>query len=250
MSCIILPLFSYDEPNTLWNRQTMVHLFEWKWTDIAEECENFLQYYGYGAVQISPPNEHIMMNKDNDMPWWVRYQPVSYKLISRSGNEDQFKDMVKRCNRVGVRIIADVVMNHMVGVGQRAGAYGRGGSGGSFFDGTDGVENFSSVSYSKSDFNDYKCHADIAGSDYGNNANNYFAIQVRNCRLVGLLDLDQSNPHVRGKLIGYLNHLIDLGVAGFRFDASKHMWPADLEEIQEGTKNLREDVSFFFWTSE
>lgn len=31
----------------------MVHLFEWKWTDIAKECENFLQYYGYGAVQVS-----------------------------------------------------------------------------------------------------------------------------------------------------------------------------------------------------
>ncbi|VDN32388.1 unnamed protein product, partial [Cylicostephanus goldi] len=65
---------------------------------------------------------------------------------------------------------------------------------------------------------------------------------VRNCRLVGLLDLDQGNPYVRGKLIGYLNHLIDLGVAGFRFDASKHMWPGDLEAIQAGTKNLREDI--------
>ncbi|KHJ93640.1 hypothetical protein OESDEN_06443 [Oesophagostomum dentatum] len=42
----------YDDPHTLWNRQTMVHLFEWKWTDIAAECENFLQYYGYGAVQV------------------------------------------------------------------------------------------------------------------------------------------------------------------------------------------------------
>ncbi|KHJ88756.1 hypothetical protein OESDEN_11447 [Oesophagostomum dentatum] len=81
----------------------MVHLFEWKWTDIAKECEDFLQYYGYGAVQTSPPNEHITLTQNNDVPWWVRYQPVSYKLISRSGNEEQFIDMVNRCNNVGVR---------------------------------------------------------------------------------------------------------------------------------------------------
>ena len=30
----------------------MVHLFEWKWNDIAKECEDFLQHYGYGAVQV------------------------------------------------------------------------------------------------------------------------------------------------------------------------------------------------------
>ncbi len=43
---------TYDAPNTWDNRQTMVHLFEWKWTDIASECENFLQHFGYGAVQV------------------------------------------------------------------------------------------------------------------------------------------------------------------------------------------------------
>ncbi|KAK6013827.1 hypothetical protein OSTOST_20832, partial [Ostertagia ostertagi] len=42
----------YDKPQTLENRQTMVHLLEWKWPDIATECETFLQHYGYGAVQV------------------------------------------------------------------------------------------------------------------------------------------------------------------------------------------------------
>src|SRR6187397_1784454 len=35
-----------------------VHLFEWKWTDIARECETYLGPKGFTAVQISPPNEH------------------------------------------------------------------------------------------------------------------------------------------------------------------------------------------------
>lgn len=30
----------------------MVHLFEWKWVDIASECERFLAPRGYGAVQV------------------------------------------------------------------------------------------------------------------------------------------------------------------------------------------------------
>ncbi|VDK83896.1 unnamed protein product [Cylicostephanus goldi] len=89
--------------------------------------------------------EHITLIQNNDMPWWVRYQPVSYKLISRSGNEEEFKDMVDRCNKVGVRIIVDAVINHMTGVAQKKGVDTRDSSGGSFFDGTDGIESFPEV---------------------------------------------------------------------------------------------------------
>ncbi|VDP22457.1 unnamed protein product, partial [Heligmosomoides polygyrus] len=228
----------YDKAQTLANRQTMVHLFEWKWTDVAAECENFLQYYGYGAVQISPPNDHIILYQNDDVPWWVRYQPVSYNLVSRSGDEDQFKDMVDRCNKVGVRIVVDVVMNHMVGVGQKFGVDGRSSSyGKATFDGTDGIESFPGVPYSKADFNDDKCHGDIQNSDYQNSAEH-----VKNCRLTGLLDLNQGSVSVQNKIVAYLNKLIDYGVAGFRCDASKHMWPADLGAILNATKNLREDI--------
>ncbi|CAJ0596069.1 unnamed protein product [Cylicocyclus nassatus] len=136
----------YDDPNTVFDRQVMVHLFEWKWKDVAAECENFLQHHGYGAVQVSPPMEHITLTQNGDMPWWIRYQPVSYKLNSRSGTEQEFVDMVNRCNAVGVRIIVDTVINHMTGVDQKKGVNGRDSSGGSFFDGMNGVESFPEVS--------------------------------------------------------------------------------------------------------
>lgn len=51
--------------------------------------------------QISPPNENLVITNPW-RPWWERYQPISYKLCSRSGNENEFKDMVTRCNNVGV----------------------------------------------------------------------------------------------------------------------------------------------------
>jgi len=56
-------------------------------------------------------------------------------------------------------------------------------------------------------------------------------IQVRNCRLVGLRDLKGSKEWVRDRIAGYMNQLIDLGVAGFRIDAAKHMWPQDIYNV-------------------
>nr|CAI5854307.1 unnamed protein product [Callosobruchus analis] len=40
-----------------------------------------------------------------------------------------------------------------------------------------------------------------------------------------------------------MNHLVDLGIAGFRVDAAKHIWPADLEAIYGSVKNL--NTEFF-----
>ena len=46
---------------------------------------------------------------------WTRYQPVSYQLVSRSGTESEFIDMVQHCREHDVEIYVDVVINHMAG---------------------------------------------------------------------------------------------------------------------------------------
>lgn len=54
-------------------------------------------------------------------------QPVSYKLVSRSGDEAAFKNMVQRCASANVSIIVDAVINHMAagsGVGTAGSSYG------------------------------------------------------------------------------------------------------------------------------
>lgn len=79
-----------------------VHLFEWSWSDVALECEDFLGPMGYNAVQVSPPMEHILGDQ-----WWTRYQPVSYNLTSRSGDEEEFDDMVQRCKKVRQSLIRE-----------------------------------------------------------------------------------------------------------------------------------------------
>ncbi|XP_075744326.1 alpha-amylase-like [Rhipicephalus microplus] len=61
---------------------------------------------------------------------------------------------------------------------------------------------------------------------------------VRNCELLGLRDLNHTRQHVRAKISEFLNQVISLGVAGFRVDAAKHMWTADLKVTYAKLNNL------------
>ena len=60
---------SYKDPSVVSGRSVMINLFEWKWTDIAKECERFLKPKGYAAVQVSPPNEHALIDHPF-RPWY------------------------------------------------------------------------------------------------------------------------------------------------------------------------------------
>ena len=123
--------------------------------------------------------------------------------------------MVNRCNAAGVKVIADLVINHMSGRGSSGS-----GTGGSGYNGDS--QDYPGVPFSNLDFHQPYCEI----QNYGN------ADEVRNCYLVALNDLDGGKDYVRGKIADYINDLVNIGVMGFRVDASKHMWPGDLEGIQ------------------
>lgn len=196
---------------------SFVHLFEWKYDDIGDECERFLAPVGYKAVQVSPVQENAVCD---GRPWWERYQPISYGLDTRSGNITQFARMIERCAAVGIGIYVDMVFNHVTGkIGK---VIGTGGS----------VADTSTLDFPAIPFNASHFHTRCPIKDYNN------PFEVRNCELVGLPDLNQSIPMVREKIIEFMNHLLELGVAGFRVDAAKHMWPADLEVIYGRLNNL------------
>lgn len=180
-------------------------LFEWRFDSVAKACTESLGPAGYGYVQVSPPQEHIQGPQ-----WWTSYQPVSYKIAGRLGDRAAFQRMVGTCHAAGVKVVADSVINHM--------AAGDGvGTGGSPYTKYDypGL-------YSGADMDD--CRATV--SNYQDRAN------VQNCELVQLADLDTGEEYVRGRIAGYLNDLLSLGVDGFRIDAAKHMPAADLANIK------------------
>ena len=207
------------DPHFIGNRQGIVHLFEWKWLDIAEECEDFLGPKGFGGVQTSPVNENAIVE---GRPWFERYQPMSYIIQTRSGNEEQFKEMVERCRKAGVRIFVDVVVNHMAPPAETSPVIGTAGS-----EADPLARQFPAVPFNRSHF-----HPSCSIQNYSN------ATEVRICELSALPDLNQTNTEVQERIVEFINHLINLGVAGFRMDACKHMSYSDLRVIYRRVKAL------------
>jgi alpha-amylase len=196
-------------------KDVIVHLFEWPWASVATECANVLGPKGFGGVQVSPPQEHVVL-PGNGFPWWEDYQPVSYQLRSRRGDRTAFANMVSTCHGAGVKVFVDAVVNHMAG-----GASTGPGSGGSSYT----QYGYPSVAYGFDDFH----HCGRNGNDDIRSWTDRF--EVQNCELVDLADLKTESAYVRGKLAGYLQDLVSLGVDGFRVDAAKHVPVADLQAI-------------------
>ncbi|MCP8899098.1 alpha amylase C-terminal domain-containing protein [Gilvimarinus xylanilyticus] len=188
-----------------------VHLFEWSWNDIAQECETFLGPKGFDAVQISPPSEHVNISQ-----WWARYQPITYQnLTSRSGTEAELQSMINRCHAAGVKIYADIVVNQMAN-NLDGGNTGIGGT------------PWSPRNYPEFSPQDFHPSCD---TNYGD------ANSVWSCELYGMPDLDHSLPYVRDTIGAYIKRLSDMGVDGFRIDASKHMPPADIQGFLNAAGN-------------
>jgi alpha-amylase len=190
----------------------IVQMFDWPWTAIASECTNVLGPDGYGAVQISPPQEAVVLAADG-YPWWQAYQPVAYDLNSRFGTEAQLASMVATCHAAGIKVYADVVLHHMT-----AEANGGVGDNGTTFP---NMYDYPPL-YDPSDFS--SCQTSITDWD-----DEY---QVWNCQLDGLATLNTGLTYVQDQEAAYLNSLIALGVDGFRWDSAKEMNPASIAAIE------------------
>jgi alpha-amylase len=209
------------------NGTVIVQMFDWPWTDIASECTNVLGPDGYGAVQISPPQEAVVLPSD-DYPWWEAYQPVAYDLNSRFGTQAQLAAMIATCHAAGIKVYADVVLHHMTG--QENGGVGDNGT-------TFPNEYDYPPLYGPSDFS--SCQTSI--TDWDDEA------QVWNCQLDGLATLNTSLTYVQDTEAAYLNSLIALGVDGFRWDSAKEMSPqyiADIEALLTRPVFVYQDVEW------
>jgi len=151
-------------------------LWEWNWNSIKAEC-SVLADLGYDGVQVAPPQNSLKRTSGDAEtptihPWWEVYQPVTYDLTSRMGNEEEFKAMVKTCRREGVKVYVDTVINHMTGQGNT-----------SYGGQTWTPYNYPDVGYVPNDFhfNTGECSSSDGDIQDFNNKN-----QVFKCNLVGL----------------------------------------------------------------
>lgn len=192
------------------DRDVVVHLFGWTWRAVAAAAPR-LAGIGYGGVQISPPQEHVLLAGH---PWYQDYQPVSYQLVSRRGDEADFVAMIEACHAAGIRVYADAVINHMTGVPAATG-----------YAGTQVTRYDYPGLYGPDDFHHCGLTPDDSIQDYQDRA------QVQDCELLHLADLRTESDRVRDRLAGYLNRLLALGVDGFRVDAAKHIPATDVAAI-------------------
>jgi len=202
----------------------MVELFEWSWPDVARECEEWLGPKGFNAVQVSPANDHVAQ-----LEWWSRYKLVTFEIVSRSGDEKAFRNMVQRCNKVGVGIYVDVVFNHITdgqGLSMAGHSFG----------------NRSTPIFSQTDLHHEKHNlsTNCRVTNWMDKKN------VQHCDLWGLPDLCTSCAYVQQRVSSYLTKLVDIGVAGFRVDAAKHIDGPDLKKIMSMTANGKN----VFWFQE
>ncbi|HEY9652390.1 MAG TPA: alpha-amylase family glycosyl hydrolase [Coleofasciculaceae cyanobacterium] len=170
--------------------------FDMHFQDIKAQLPE-LQTLSYTYIQISPPQ------KSNPSPeWWARYQPIDHTVIeSPLGTEKDLKELIDAAHNRKMKIIIDVVFNHMANYGNH-------------------VKNLSYPRFSQQNFNPQAC------IDYNNRKS--VTQGWINCDLP---DLKTDSAHVRQEAKNYLKKLLALGADGFRFDAAKHIEPDFFRDI-------------------
>ena len=244
--------FGNDDPTNPAATDVTMIAFQQSWKTIGDECTKTYGPEGVKYVQVSPPQESIQGTQ-----WWTVYQPVSYKLDSRFGTENEFKTMISQCNAAGVQIVADVVLNHTTGHDvswvddqygvagtEYNGSYGRYPGIGIYQYEESG--NNHQYGLPSGDFHTCKSNVSDNISDYTN------ADEVWNCRLSTMWDINTGSDRVQNIQAEYLAHLWEDGVRGFRIDSAKHMDPNDIASIKRKfmTKAGITDERSFPWSQE
>jgi alpha-amylase len=197
----------------------ILHAFNWKYADVTARA-NAIQSAGYKVVMVAPAY------RSEGAAWWARYQPQDQRLIDGPlGDTANFKTMVTTLQAKGIRVYADVLLNHMANESAKRSDLNY-----------PGQALLTTYAGNMTKYNGLKLYGDLrynylSSSDFGpkiciTDYNNSF--QVQNYRLcggggdVGLPDLLGSD-YVIGQQQAYLRALKTIGVKGFRIDAAKHM---------------------------
>ena len=87
----------------------VVQCFNWKLKDIEPKLEQF-KIQGFDAIQINPIQP---LKENNCNEWWMSYQPIDFAIGNIYGSKEDLISLCKKANNIGLRIYADVVINHM-----------------------------------------------------------------------------------------------------------------------------------------
>jgi len=165
----------------------ILHAFDWNLSVIKENLQAIADA-GYTAIQTSP-----IMGTAPGTNWYFAYQPrnmVAGGNGNRYGDRDAFVSLTAAAEALGIKVIVDVVANHMGSTGN-----------------------------SDAPWNDNTHFHNVSGSV---GYNDRFLLTQPNM-ISGLRDLNTHSTFVQDSYIAYLKDMIDAGASGFRYDAIKHI---------------------------
>lgn len=203
----------------------ILHAFDWRYLDIEQNAKQIAEL-GYGAVLIPPP----LYSDESGHAWWQRYQPRDYRILrSALGRKNDLKKAIDGLHAHGIRVIADIVFNHMANEKDRPDPYD--------FPGNAVLKRYRSDA-EKAGFLEDRLYGDLDLGLFfyldfnpaGDIKNWSDAEEVHKKWLGGLPDL-QLNEWVARQQRECLAALNALGFDGYRVDAMKHMPIEHLESV-------------------
>ena len=195
----------------------ILHAFNWSYNSIKANLPQ-IAAAGYSTVQTSPVTQpkNYGMSSDVANQWWKLYQPVSLSIAQSSwlGTRDELKDLCTEADKYGIKIIVDIVANHMANNVSASG---------SDLPNELGPE---VKEYEPEIYNNYSTyfHSEKGVAD-DSSTQKMVQGHVSACP-----DLNTANSTIQEKILALLKDCIDCGVDGFRFDAAKH-----IETEKDGT---------------
>ena len=208
----------------------ILHAFNWSYKTIKENLPA-IAAAGYSTVQTSPVQQPKDYSTSRDVTgqWWKLYQPVSLSVAKNAwfGTKDELKDLCTEAEKYGVKIICDIVSNHM----------------GNESEDTPNVVSSQVKTYDPEIYDNASAffrNNDIVASD--SSVKNVVQGHVTSCP-----DLNTNSKVVQDKVISLLKECIDCGVDGFRFDAAKHIeTPDDGDYASDYWKNITESAGSYY----
>ena len=204
----------------------ILHCFCWSYDTIKSKLPE-IAAAGYTAIQTSPvqpPKDYdasYTSTKDN---WWKLYQPLDLAMTdgethkaknntdvtynSWLGTKSQFKDMCTEAESYGIKVIVDIVSNHIAASGGQTG----------------GIQNNGTPyypTYVNENAESFFQNSEVYYPNIGSNSDSSRYQQTHGH--LGMPELNTSRSDVQQKVLSLMKECVDCGADGFRFDTAKHI---------------------------
>lgn len=217
----------FEQPDNV-QEGVILHCWNWSYNNIKKYLPQ-IAAAGYTAVQTSPvtqPKDYYWEGTaygnvgipdglgGNDGNWWKSYQPVTEEICDNGhtwyGTKAEFKAMCDEAEKYGIKVIVDIVANHMGNIkGWKIGSV---------------EEVMGDISPQVGAFWNPDMLTDPSywhiSTSWVHSSDGRFDVTQGN---MGMPDLNTGDKKVQNMILNLLKECIDNGADGFRFDAAKHI---------------------------